>query len=87
MSWNLLIYKPGQINQTGEPLGERDMVAAVFNDAFPGLEWESPSEAALPVERGFRLVLTLGDNTVEDIYTHGGYDHLRQLATLCRQEG
>jgi hypothetical protein len=49
MSWNLIIYKQG--NSLGRP----DHVKAVFSSVFSELEWESPTEAALPVEGGLRL--------------------------------
>ena len=87
MSWNLLIYKPGETTQNNEPLGELDAVTAAFTAAFIGLEWESPTEAALPVDGGFRLELTEEDGTVQDVYTHGGFNHVRQFAALCKREG
>lgn len=53
----------------------------------PSLEWESSSEAVLPVERGFSFELNVEGDAVQDIYTNGGYDHLRELAALCKREG
>ncbi len=87
MSWNLLIYKPGDTPQQNEPLGDLDVVTEAFTAAFNGLEWESPTEAALPVDAGFRLELTEEDGTVQDVYTHGGFNHVRQFAALCKREG
>jgi hypothetical protein len=81
MSWNLLIHNEG------EPLGEITEVARKFGEAFHGLEWESPTEAALPVDGGFRLELTADGGMVQDIYTHGGFNHIRQFAALCKREG
>jgi len=81
MSWNLLIHNEG------EPLGSVADVTRKFDDAFRGLEWESATEAALHTDGGFRLELTCEDHTVSDIYTHGGFNHIKQLATLCKREG
>lgn len=87
MSWNLLIYKPGDTSQSSKPLGELDAVTEVFDAAFVGLAWESPTQAVLPVNGGFRLDLTEEDGAVQDVYTHGGFNHIRQLAELCKREG
>ncbi|MGC3989858.1 MAG: hypothetical protein QM796_09315 [Chthoniobacteraceae bacterium] len=81
MSWNLLVHNDG------EGLGEIADVTRKFDGAFRGLEWESLTEAALPVEGGFRLELTTEDETVQDIYTHGGFNHIKELAALCKREG
>ncbi len=82
MSWNLLIY-----NDSGDPLGDLASVTQKFTAAFPGLQWDSPVQAILPVARGFRLELRAEEDVVQDIYTDGGFDHLKQLAALCRREG
>lgn len=87
MSWNLLIYKPGDIPQHNEPLGSLEAVSGTFTTAFIGLEWESANEAALPVDGGFRLELTVEDGMVQDVYMHGGFNHVSQLAALCKREG
>ena len=87
MSWNLLIYKPGNTPQENDPLGDLDAVTEAFNAAFIDLEWESPTEAALPVDGGFRFALSAEDGKVQDVYTHGGVHHLRQFAALCKREG
>lgn len=81
MSWNLLIHNDG------EPLGEIAEVTRKFDAAFRGLEWESPTEAALAVDGGFRVELSAEGGTVEDIYTHGGFHHIKELAELCKREG
>jgi hypothetical protein len=87
MSWNLLIYRIGATEQTEEPLGDLEAVTAAFNGAFEGLEWNSPTEAALPVDGGFILELAVGRHSVQNIYTKGGYNHLKELAALCKREG
>ena len=87
MSWNLLIYKTGATPQESAPLGDIDAVTAAFSRAFPDLEWESRNLAVLPVDRGFRLELAEEDGMVRDIYADGGFDHITQLAALCKQEG
>lgn len=87
MSWNLLIYKQGDTPQQIGPIGDLDAVTDAFNAAFIGLEWESPTEAVLPVDGGFRLELTEADGMVESVYTHGGFNHIRQFAALCKREG
>lgn len=87
MSWNLLIYKPGDTSDTFAPLGNIDAVTQAFTAAFVGLEWASPTEAALPVDGGFRLELTAEGGTVRDVYTDGGFNHIRQFAALCKREG
>ena len=87
MSWNLIIYKPGDKPQQNEPLGDLDVVTEAFNAAFIALDWDSPTEAVFPVEGGFRLELTLDDDgRVKDVYTHGGFNHIRQFAALCKRE-
>jgi hypothetical protein len=86
MSWNLLIYKEGATSEGGGPLGALEAVRAVLDRAFPGLEWQSPVEATLPVDGGFSLEVRAEDDMVQDIYTHGGYDHLKEFAAMCRQE-
>ena len=87
MSWNLIIYKPGKTPKENEPLGDLDSVTGAFNAAFIALDWESPTQAKLPVDGGFRLELTEKDGTVADVFTHGGFNHIRQFAALCKREG
>ncbi len=87
MSWNLIIYKPGETPQQNQPLGDLESVTEAFTAAFIALEWESPTEATLPIDGGFRLELTEEDGTVQDVYTHGGFNHIRQFAALCKREG
>jgi len=87
MSWNLIIYKPGDTPQQNQPLGDLESVTEAFTAAFIGLEWESPTEAALPVDGGFRLEFTEEAGMVHDVYTHGGFNHIRQFAALCKREG
>ena len=84
ISWNLLIYRPGATEQAGEPLGRLEAVTEAFNQASNGLEWESSTQATLPVEGGFGFELTMEDDMVKDAYTDGGYNHLRELAALCK---
>ncbi len=87
MSWNLLIYRPGATSQTTEPLGALGEVKAKLSATFPGLAWDSPTECGLKVEGDFLADLTVEDDLVSDIYTRGGYNHLKPLANLCRREG
>lgn len=87
MSWNLLIYKPGDMPQQNLPLGDLDAVTAAFTAAFTGLEWQSPTEAVFPVDGGFTLEMTEEDGAVQDVYTDGGFNHITQLAALCKREG
>ena len=58
-----------------------------MNAAFPNLEWPRPTECELNVERGFSIEWTLEGLEVKDGYTNGGYDHLKQLAELCKKQG
>ena len=81
MSWNLLIHNDG------EPLGDIGDVTRKFAGAFYGLLWESPTEAVLPVDGGFRLELKLKEGVVQDIWTNGGFHHIKELAVLCKHEG
>ncbi|MEY4198773.1 MAG: hypothetical protein RLZZ265_513 [Verrucomicrobiota bacterium] len=80
MSWNLLIHNEG------EPLGGIADITSKFNAAFRGLEWTSPNEAGMP-DQSIRLEITETDGLVQDIYTHGGFGHIKQLAALCKREG
>jgi len=86
MSWNLLIYRQGESEEM-LPLGSLAAVTAAMNTAFPDLEWLSPDECALKVDRGFIIEWKLQGDDVQDGYTNGGFDHLKQLAALCKQEG
>ena len=87
MSWNLIIYRPGASNESTLPLGALDTITEKLNAAFPGLVWDSVTECSLKVEGGFAGELTVEDDLVSDIYTRGGYNHLKPLAALCQREG
>ena len=87
MSWNLIIYKPGTTPQQNAPLGDLDAVTDAFNAAFITLDWETATEAVFPVEGGFHLELTVEGRMVQDVYTTGGFNHIRQFAALCKREG
>lgn len=87
MSWNLLIYKPGEDGEELEPLGTLPEVSGVLNNAFPALEWDSSAEAVLPLNGGFRLELSVENGVVKDIYTSGGFNHMNELVALCKQQG
>lgn len=80
MSWNLLIHSDGS------PLGTATEITDKFSGTFPELHWHSPAEAELPAH-GFRMDLTLENGFVQDIYTHGGFSLVQELAGLCRNEG
>lgn len=87
MSWNLLIYKPAEDADDTIPLGTLAGVTAALSNAFPALEWDSEVAALVPGENGFLLDLNVGDGIVWDIYTNGGFNYLKELAALCKQEG
>ena len=89
MSWNFIIYKTDQIGERRQALGDLDRVTTALNGAFIALEWESPTTAELPadVDGGFRVNLTMQNGEVQDIYTQGGINHLREFAGLCTREG
>src|SRR4051812_2540922 len=87
MSWNLIIYKPGETPEETEALGDIGAVKEAFNASFPTLKWASATEAAIEAEGGFRLELSEEDGRVQDVYTHGGFNHIRQFAALCKREG
>ena len=88
MSWNLLIFRPDadRANESA-PLGEAESVIAKLNDTFKGLKWSDSGEAEFDTHRGFTLSLSFRAGTVANIWINGGYDHLPQLATLCKKEG
>ncbi|QIF02988.1 hypothetical protein [Roseimicrobium sp. ORNL1] len=81
MSWNLLIYSP-----EGTSLGEPAAVKTALENAFPGFEWRTFTEGGLIVDGGFTLDLAIEEGAVRDIYTNGGYNHIRQLAALCQRQ-
>jgi hypothetical protein len=91
MSWNLLLYKAEPKANPAEeemlPLGSPQDVAVALNATFPGLRWPRPDECELAVDGGFVVSLSIKDGVVSDLYTHGGYNHLRQFAALCLQHG
>jgi hypothetical protein len=87
MSWNLLVYKPGPTPEETQPLGDLKAVTEALNVMFNGLEWPSPTRTALPVDGGFELELTAENGTVQDVYTHGGFNHIKQFAALCKRQG
>jgi hypothetical protein len=89
MSQDLIIYKPGDTDDTPEqhePLGDLDAVTTTFNEAFAALIWASPTEAALSPEGSFRLALVEEAGTVDQVHIQGGLNHIRQLAALCKRE-
>jgi hypothetical protein len=86
MSWNLLIYRAAADGESTEPLGPLQSVTEMLNGAFPGLLWGSPTKCSLEVEGGFTAELTVEDDIVSDVYTRGGFNHLKPLAALCLQE-
>src|SRR4051812_40119433 len=87
MSWNLLIYKPGADEGEPAPMGTVQSVSTALSAAFPALQWDSATECVLPVENGFTATLTVEGDTVSDLYTRGGYHHLKPLAALCKRQG
>ena len=87
MSRKLIIYKTGRTPEEIAPLGDLARVTDALNGAFIDLEWESRTAAALPVEDGFRVILTMRGATVQDIHTDGGFNHLREFAGLCKRQG
>ncbi len=87
MSWNLLIYKPGADEGEQAPMGTVESVSDALKAAFPGLQWDSATECTLPVDKGFTISLTAEEDTVGDLYTSGGYYHLKPLAALCKRQG
>jgi len=86
MSWNLLIYRPGE-NEEAAPLGSLASVTNALNEVFPDLKWPTPTECEMNVEGGFSITWTAERDEVRDGYTNGGYKHLRELAALCKREG
>lgn len=86
MSWNLLIYRAGE-DEEMTPLGSLAAVTNALNGAFRDLAWPTPTECELNVEGGFSLAWTVEEDAVRDGYTEGGYNHLQQLAALCKQQG
>jgi|SRR5580765_122456 len=87
MSWNLLIYKPGADEGEQAPMGTVKHVSEALTVAFPGLQWDSQTECSLPVQNGFIVTLTVEGDSVSDLYTRGGYYHLKPLAALCKKQG
>jgi hypothetical protein len=86
MSWNLLIYRAGDGGDTA-PLGSLTVVRKVMDSTFPALVWPSDSECELGEDGGFSITWTLEDEDVRDGYTSGGFNHLKQLAALCKRQG
>ena len=87
MSWNLLIYHPDPVTGAPLPLGSPAEVTALLDATFSGLRWRSPQDCELSVDGGFSISLTVEVGGVSDLYTRGGYNHLREFAGLCRQHG
>ncbi len=87
VSWNLFIYKPGADEGEQAPLGTVESISDVLNAAFPGLQWDSATECTLPVDQAFSISLTAEEGMVSDLYTSGGYYHLRPLAAFCKRQG
>jgi len=86
MSWNLLIYRAGKDEEMAS-LGSLASVSKALGETFPGLEWPTPRGCELNIEGGFTIEWTVSGGAVCDGYTCGGFHHLRQLATLCKQQG
>jgi hypothetical protein len=85
MSWNLLIYRLGEDEQPVS-LGSLASVTQAMNGAFRGLEWPTPTECEMNVEGGFSITWRIEGGEVCDGYTNGGYNHLKELAALCKQK-
>ena len=81
------MYRPGKTPDHHKALGSVGAVHAAFDAVFIGLEWESPAEAVLPTYGGFRLELDEKHGSVQDVYTHGGLNHIKQFAEVCKREG
>lgn len=86
MSWNLLIYRPGE-DEAPFPLGDLATVRRVMDATFPGLDWPQDTECQLAVDGGFSITWTVNGHEVQDGYTNGGFNHLKELAALCLQQG
>lgn len=86
MSWNLLIYRPGEAEEMA-PLGSLAFVTNALNGVFRGLEWPTPTECEMNAEAGFSITWTVEEGVVREGYTDGGYRHLKELAALCKKEG
>ncbi len=81
MSWSLLIHN------NGEPIGTSDEVRSALNSVFNGLEWSSDSECSLPIRGGFIINWAIEEGTVQDGYTNGGFNHLKEFVSLCKAQG
>src|ERR1044072_1401873 len=86
MSWNLLIYRSGEDEKMAS-LGSLASVTSALNGAFPELKWSKPTECEMNVEGGFSIAWTVEEGAVRDGYTSGGFNHLKELAALCKKEG
>ena len=87
MSWNLLIASYTPENQC-RPLGSYESVRDALDSAFPELVWESRTECALRIDYGFMISMQVRDNgLIENLWTTGGYRHLREFTALCRERG
>ncbi|GAA5496398.1 hypothetical protein Rhal01_02581 [Rubritalea halochordaticola] len=86
MSWNLYIGSDTE----NSPLGEATAIQKAFNEVFDSLEWEQliPSdECSLNVHGGFSIEFTKAGDHYESAMTRGGYNHLKELAMICKQFG
>jgi hypothetical protein len=81
-----MIYRPGADDEMA-PLGNLALVKNAMRGAFPELEWRSATECGLYVDGGFIVEWTVNGEEVSDGYTNGGYNHLRELAVLCKKMG
>jgi hypothetical protein len=89
MSWNLLILKAGKNYSDWLPLpmGSLADVTRTLTTAFPNLEWRSELLCELNVNLGFRIELEVKGGQVRSLFTSGGFNHLSELAAICKNHG
>jgi len=54
---------------------------------FSGLDWPTSTECELTVDGGFSVTWTVEEEEVQDGYTNGGFNHLNELAAVCKKQG
>jgi hypothetical protein len=85
-NWYLYILKGGPDKKTKKPLGDAATVKRHMNAAFPGITWQSETEANFPDKR-FTLQLGVEKGLVLQVVVGVGKMRVNALASLCKKEG
>ena len=86
MNWYLNILNGGPAKKTKKPLGDLATVTKHMNAAFPGITWESATEAKC-ADKSFSLSLCVEKGVVQQAVLGVGKMKVKTLDAICKKEG